>query len=123
MARHKRGYIYEAFGAFHVRYYVTEIVEGKPEKKQRSHKLCDPKFKLKHVASSVHVCNFVYRVVRCTEKHQAMNRCCTKFEYPKAMGLLIIYVPLPTFQLCEKLRSVQKSNLIQRRSNHERHRH
>ena len=41
MARHQRGYIYEASGAFHVRYYVTEIVEGKPEKKQRSHKLCD----------------------------------------------------------------------------------
>ena len=41
MARHQRGYIYEASGAFHVRYYVTEIVSGKPVKKQRSHKLCD----------------------------------------------------------------------------------
>jgi len=40
MARHQRGYIYEAFGAFHVRYYVTEIVEGKQVKKQRSHRLC-----------------------------------------------------------------------------------
>jgi integrase len=40
MARHQRGYIYEASGAFHVRYYVTEIVEGKPLKKQRSHLLC-----------------------------------------------------------------------------------
>ena len=30
----------QAFGAFHVRYYVTEIVEGKPVKKQRSHRLC-----------------------------------------------------------------------------------
>src|SRR5207244_6375960 len=40
MARHQRGYIYEASGSFHVRYYVTEIVEGKPEKKQRSHRLC-----------------------------------------------------------------------------------
>ena len=40
MARHQRGYIYEASGAFHVRYYVTEIVEGKPEKVQRSHRLC-----------------------------------------------------------------------------------
>jgi hypothetical protein len=37
MAGHQRGYIHEAFGAFHVRYYVTEIVEGKPVKKQRSH--------------------------------------------------------------------------------------
>jgi len=41
VARHQRGYIYEASGAFHVRYYVTEIVEGQPGKKQRSHKLCD----------------------------------------------------------------------------------
>jgi integrase len=41
MARHQRGHIYEASGAFHVRYYSTEIVEGKPLKKQRSHKLCD----------------------------------------------------------------------------------
>jgi integrase len=40
MARHQRGYIYEAFNAFHVRYYVTEIVEGKPVRKQRSHRLC-----------------------------------------------------------------------------------
>src|SRR5215470_9198940 len=40
MARHQRGYIYEAANAFHVRYYVTEIVEGKTVKKQRSHRLC-----------------------------------------------------------------------------------
>ncbi len=40
MARHQRGYIYEASNAFHVRYYVTDIVEGKPVKKQRSHRLC-----------------------------------------------------------------------------------
>jgi integrase len=40
MARHQRGYTYEAFGAFHVRYYVNEIVDGKPERKQRSHRLC-----------------------------------------------------------------------------------
>src|SRR5215472_19011018 len=40
MARHQRGYVYEASRAFHVRYYVTEIVEGKAVKKQRSHRLC-----------------------------------------------------------------------------------
>src|SRR5215469_11017612 len=40
MVRHQRGHIFEASGAFHVRYYTTEIVEGKPEKKQRSHRLC-----------------------------------------------------------------------------------
>lgn len=36
MSRHQRGYIYEAFGAFHVRYYAT--VNG--ERKQLSHRLC-----------------------------------------------------------------------------------
>lgn len=36
MTRHQRGYIYEAFGAFHVRYYATE----NGERKQRSHRLC-----------------------------------------------------------------------------------
>src|SRR5437660_1369151 len=40
MGRHQRGYIYEAFGAFHVRYYTTEIVEGQTVRNQRSHRLC-----------------------------------------------------------------------------------
>jgi integrase len=40
MARHQRGHIFEASNAFHVRYYFTEIVKGKPAKKQRSHRLC-----------------------------------------------------------------------------------
>src|ERR1700686_330278 len=40
MGRHQRGYIYEAFNAFHVRFYLTEIVDGKPVRKQRSHRLC-----------------------------------------------------------------------------------
>jgi hypothetical protein len=40
MARHQRGHIFEASNAFHVRYYFTEVVKGKPEKKQRSHRLC-----------------------------------------------------------------------------------
>lgn len=40
MGRYQRGYIYEAFGSFHVRYRVEEIVEGKLVRKQRSHRLC-----------------------------------------------------------------------------------
>src|ERR1700676_4010684 len=40
MTRHQRGYIFEAFNAFHVRYYANEIVDGKPVRKQRSHRLC-----------------------------------------------------------------------------------
>jgi len=41
MGRLQQGYIYEAFNAFHVRYYVTEIVKGQPQRVQRSHRLCD----------------------------------------------------------------------------------
>jgi integrase len=40
MGRYQRGYIYEAFGAFHVRYRLEEIVDGKLARKQRSHRLC-----------------------------------------------------------------------------------
>jgi integrase len=40
MGRYQRGYIYEAFGAFHIRYYVTELADGKPVRKQRSTRLC-----------------------------------------------------------------------------------
>ena len=38
--RHQRGYVYEASNAFHVRYYTTEIVDGKQKRVQRSHRLC-----------------------------------------------------------------------------------
>jgi integrase len=38
--RHQRGYVYEASNAFHVRYYTTEIVNGKSKRVQRSHRLC-----------------------------------------------------------------------------------
>ena len=39
----QNGYVYEGSDgkSFHVRYYVTEIVDGQPVRKQRSHKLCD----------------------------------------------------------------------------------
>lgn len=40
MGRYQRGYIYEAFSAFHVRYRAQEIVDGKPTKVQRSHRIC-----------------------------------------------------------------------------------
>jgi len=40
MGRFQHGYIYEAFGAWHVRHYVTEIVDGKPTRVQKSHRLC-----------------------------------------------------------------------------------
>lgn len=38
--QHQAGYIYEAFNAFHVRYYVTENRDGKLIRVQKSHKLC-----------------------------------------------------------------------------------
>jgi integrase len=40
MGRYQRGYIYEAFGALHVRYRTEEIVDGKLARVQRSHRLC-----------------------------------------------------------------------------------
>src|SRR6516164_10871229 len=40
MGRHQRGHVFEAHGAFHVRYYLTEIVDGHPKRVQRSHRLC-----------------------------------------------------------------------------------
>jgi integrase len=41
MSRYQSGHIYEASGAFFVRYYVSEIVDGKPTRVQRSYRLCD----------------------------------------------------------------------------------
>jgi integrase len=41
MTRFQQGHIYEAFNAFHVRYYQTEIIDGEPKRVQRSRKLCD----------------------------------------------------------------------------------
>ena len=39
--RHQHGYIYEASNAFHVRYYVSEIVNGESKRVQRSVRLCN----------------------------------------------------------------------------------
>ena len=40
MERYQRGYVFEASNAFHVRYYVNEIVNGEPKRVQRSQRLC-----------------------------------------------------------------------------------
>src|ERR1039458_1304823 len=41
MGRHQTGYIFESkSGAFHLRYYTTEIADGQPRRVQRSHLLC-----------------------------------------------------------------------------------
>ncbi len=45
--QHQAGYIYEAFNAFHVRYYVTENRNGKLVRVQKSHKLCRKEGKYK----------------------------------------------------------------------------
>lgn len=47
--RYQRGYIYRAYGSFHVRYYVTEIVDATPKRVQRSRRLCDDNLKMKAV--------------------------------------------------------------------------
>jgi len=46
MSRYQSGYIYEASGAFFVRYYVTEIVDGTPRRVQSSNRLCEKDDKL-----------------------------------------------------------------------------
>jgi hypothetical protein len=40
MGRYQRGHIFEQHGAFHVRYYTTEIVDGQPKRVQLSERLC-----------------------------------------------------------------------------------
>ncbi len=40
MGRYQAGHIYEASGAFFVRYYVSAIVDGKATRVQRSYRLC-----------------------------------------------------------------------------------
>jgi hypothetical protein len=39
MARYQSGHVLEAHGAFHVRYFAIEIVDGKPQRVQRSKRL------------------------------------------------------------------------------------
>ena len=41
MVRHQSGYLYKAFGGWHVRYWIAKLKDGKPVRVQRSHKLCD----------------------------------------------------------------------------------
>ena len=41
MGRYQSGHIYEASGAFFLRYYVSTIVDGKATRVQRSYRLCD----------------------------------------------------------------------------------
>jgi integrase len=40
MTRYQDGHIYEAFNAFHVRFYQSEIIDGQLKRVQRSRKLC-----------------------------------------------------------------------------------
>jgi integrase len=40
MSRYQSGHIYEASGAFFVRYYISAIVDGKATRVQRSYRLC-----------------------------------------------------------------------------------
>jgi integrase len=38
--RHQAGYVFAANGAFHVRYYVTQVVDGQLKRVQKSERLC-----------------------------------------------------------------------------------
>jgi len=56
--QHQRGYIYEAFNAFHVRYYATENRNGELVRVQKSHKLCrkEGKYKSATCRAVVNLC-------------------------------------------------------------------
>jgi integrase len=57
--QHQVGYIYEAFGAFHVRYYATANRGGKLVSVQKSHKLCrkdERKYKSKTCLAVKNLC-------------------------------------------------------------------
>jgi integrase len=41
MGRVQSGYVYQASGALYVRYWTSQIVDGKPQRVQRSERLCD----------------------------------------------------------------------------------
>jgi hypothetical protein len=51
MIRYQRGHVYEAFSAFHVQYYQSEIKEGKTIRVRRSHRLCS-KDRVRYSATS-----------------------------------------------------------------------
>jgi len=40
MGRYQRGHVFERHGAFHIRYYDSEIIDGQPRRVQRSERLC-----------------------------------------------------------------------------------
>ncbi len=59
MRRHQTGYIFEsAPGAFHVRYYTTEIIEGQPKRGQKSRLLCHKDSKLARAFSYSDRCRY-----------------------------------------------------------------
>src|ERR1019366_340323 len=54
--RHQAGYVFAANSAFHVRYYVTAIVDGQLQRTQKSERLCskgDGKKTAKRLAAAV----------------------------------------------------------------------
>ena len=55
MERYQRGYVVEASNAFHVSYYVKEIVNGEPKSVQRSQRLCGKDHDTGHGAKTAKV--------------------------------------------------------------------
>jgi integrase len=49
MGRYQRGYLYRAFGSWHVRYRTEKIVDGQPTRKQHSKRLCSEDTKISKV--------------------------------------------------------------------------
>jgi integrase len=77
MGRIQRGYIYEASGCFYVRYWTTEIVDGQPQRVQRSEKLCEKSDK--HYARNSKAVkllrdDFMHKQNQEQATHRAVNR-------------------------------------------------
>ena len=52
MGRHQAGYLYKTSGGWHVRYWITELKDGKPVRVQKSQKLCDAEVNHEKVTKS-----------------------------------------------------------------------
>jgi integrase len=94
MTRHQRGYIYEAFGAFHVRYYAN--VDG--VRKQLSHRLCTKDRNTGHGSPSAkavrQLCEDFMRSINGNAGAQPENRPLSVVEFWET-----IYLPFITSNL------------------------
>jgi integrase len=77
MGRIQKGYLYEASGSFYVRYWATEIVDGRAQRVQRSERLCEKNDKYyARNAKAVKLLrdDFMHKQNQEQASHRAVNR-------------------------------------------------